>query len=48
MQTVFDSLTQRPMLTLGLGGFLGGFVLFYIVIRRARKRRIIQAGKHQG
>jgi len=46
MQNVFDSLVQRPILTLGLGAFLSGVVLLYLVMQRTRKHRIEQARKH--
>lgn len=48
MQNVFDSLAQRPVLTLGLGAFLSGVVLLYLVMQRARKLRIEQAREHNG
>jgi len=40
MTNVINSLTQRPIVTLGLGAFLGGVVLLYLVMQRARKHRI--------
>jgi|GEM_PF-2643347 len=43
MQNVIDSLFARPLLTLGLGAFLSGIALFYLVIQRTRKHRIEQA-----
>lgn len=43
MQTVIESLTARPLITLGIGAFLSGIALFYLVIQRTRKHRIKQA-----
>ncbi len=43
MQTIFEALLGRPLLTLGLGAFLSGVALFYLVMQRTRRRRIIEA-----
>lgn len=43
MLNVIDSLTQRPIFTLGLGAFLGGVVLLYLVMQRSRRHRIRRA-----
>lgn len=44
MQQVIDALMSRPFLTLGLGAFLSGVALFYLVMQRTRKHRIEKAG----
>ncbi|WP_281841272.1 hypothetical protein [Sinisalibacter aestuarii] len=43
MQHVISSLVERPILTLGLGAFLSGVALFYLVMQRTRKNRIERA-----
>lgn len=43
MQNVIDSLIQRPVVTVGVGAFLSGVALFYLVIQRTRKHRIKEA-----
>jgi len=48
MQNIFDSLAQRPVLTLVLGAFLSGVALLYLVMQRSRKHRIEQAREHNG
>ena len=48
MQNILDSLTARPLLTLGLGAFLSGVALFYLVMQRTRKHRINQAEGRNG
>jgi len=48
MQNVLDSLTSRPLLTLGLGAFLSGVALLYLVMQRTRKHRINEARDQNG
>ena len=43
MQFVIDSLMHRPLITVGLGAFLSGVALFYLVMQRTRKHRLKQA-----
>jgi hypothetical protein len=43
MQYVIDSLFSRPILTIGVGAFLSGIVLLYLVAQRTRKSRIDKA-----
>lgn len=45
MQNVIDSLAQRPFVTIGVGAFLSGVALFYLVMQRTRQHRIKQAEK---
>jgi len=44
MQFLTDTLMTRPTLAIGLGAFLSGVALLYIVIQRTRKRRMEQSG----
>ncbi len=44
MEYIFDSLTARPIITLGVGAFLSGVALFYLVMQRTRKHRIREVG----
>jgi hypothetical protein len=43
MEAVIESLAARPVITLGLGAFLSGVALMYLVMQRTRKRRVQQA-----
>ena len=43
MQTVIDALIARPFLTVGVGAFLSGVALFYLVMQRTRQHRMKQA-----
>jgi len=43
MQHIFDALLARPFLTVGLGAFMSGVALFYLVMQRTRKHRIRDA-----
>lgn len=43
MQYVIDSITARPFLALGVGAFLSGVALFYLVMQRTRRQRIERA-----
>lgn len=47
MQQIFSSFVDRPLLALGIGAFLSGVALFYLVMQRARKHRIEQARKYE-
>jgi len=47
MQAIFDSLASRPLVTLGIGAFLSGVALMYLVMQRTRKHRIEQAKQNQ-
>lgn len=47
MQDIFDSLASRPFLSLGIGAFLSGVALMYLVMQRTRKHRIEQAKQDQ-
>ncbi len=47
MNTVIDALTTRPLLTLGLGAFLSGVALLYLVMQRTHKHRVEQAQRNQ-
>lgn len=46
MQQIFDALLGRPLVTLGLGAFLSGVALLYLVVQRTRKHRIRQAERN--
>jgi hypothetical protein len=45
MQQVFSSFAERPLLALGVGAFLCGLALFYVLVQRNRKHRIKLAHK---
>lgn len=47
MQQVFSSFAERPLFALGVGGFLVGLVLFYLLMQRGRKHRVEQAHKFE-
>ncbi len=42
MDIIIESLTARPVLTVGIGAFLSGVALFYLVMQRTRKHRLEQ------
>lgn len=43
MDVIIESLAARPIITVGVGAFLSGVALFYLVMQRTRKHRIRQA-----
>ncbi len=45
MQQAIASFVERPFLALGIGAFLSGVALFYLVMQRTRKHRIETARK---
>ena len=47
MDVIIDALTSRPIITVGVGAFLSGVALFYLVMQRTRKHRI-QEMEQQG
>ena len=42
MDVIIESLTARPVITVGVGAFLSGVALFYLVMQRTRKHRLRQ------
>jgi len=43
MDVIIEALASRPVITVGVGAFLCGVALFYLVMQRTRKHRIRQA-----
>lgn len=43
MDAIIEALAARPIVTVGVGAFLSGVALFYLVMQRTRKHRIRQA-----
>ncbi len=42
MDAIIEALTARPVITVGLGAFLSGVALFYLVMQRTRQHRLAQ------
>ena len=48
MDVIIDALTSRPIITVGVGAFLSGVALFYLVMQRTRKHRIRERQERAG
>ncbi|MCB1339135.1 MAG: hypothetical protein KDK10_17330 [Maritimibacter sp.] len=42
MDAIIEALVARPIVTVGLGAFLSGVALFYLVMQRTRQHRLSQ------
>ena len=42
MDVIIAALAARPAITVGVGAFLSGVALFYLVMQRTRKHRLRQ------
>jgi len=48
MDVIINALTSRPFITVGVGAFLSGVALFYLVMQRTRKHRLRQMEQKRG
>ena len=48
MDVIIESLMSRPFITVGVGAFLSGVALFYLVMQRTRKHRLQQMDQKSG
>ena len=47
MDVIIESLSARPVVTVGIGAFLSGVALFYLVMQRTRKHRIREIDRQE-
>lgn len=45
MQSLLETIMDRPVFSVGLGAFLSGVALLYVLMQRTRRHRIEQSGK---
>ena len=47
MTSLITALTANPVLTAGSAAFMCGVALFYLVMQRTRKHRLVHAGQNE-